>query len=146
MPVDGNGPGAGGLAARFLAAFVLVFATYNPAGWSFFDWAIKPVFSGTLPEGASLPARLLVALILAIAWVVFLQATKRALGLAGTVLVAGVFVCVAWLLAEWDVVRAAGQGLAWIALVVVASVLAVGVSWSHFTRRLTGQVDTDAVG
>ncbi len=141
-----DGPGAGGIAARFVAAFALVFATYNPTGYSFFDWAIRPIFGGSLPEGASLPARLLVLLVLVIAWAVFLQATKRALGIAGTILVAGVFVCVAWLLAEWDVVRAAGQGLAWIALVVVAAVLAVGVSWSHFTRKLTGQVDTDAVG
>jgi hypothetical protein len=31
----------------------------------------------------------------------------------------------------------------WIAIVCVALLLALGLSWSHLWRRLTGQVDTD---
>ena len=36
--------------------------------------------------------------------------------------------------------------IAHIALVAIALVLGVGMSWSLVSRRLTGQVDTDQVG
>jgi Tfp pilus assembly protein PilO len=38
-----------------------------------------------------------------------------------------------------------GQALAHVVLVVLAMILAVGMSWSHLSRRMTGQLDTDAV-
>lgn len=34
-----------GLLFRFLAALLLVYATYNPEGYSFFHWAVEPVFT-----------------------------------------------------------------------------------------------------
>jgi hypothetical protein len=33
----------------------------------------------------------------------------------------------------------------WIGLVMVATILAIGMSWSHVRRRLTGQADVDDV-
>jgi hypothetical protein len=35
--------------------------------------------------------------------------------------------------------------LTWIVLVGLSLLLAVGMSWSHIRRRLTGQVDVDEV-
>ena len=35
--------------------------------------------------------------------------------------------------------------MSWVVLVIVSLLLAVGMSWSHIRRRLTGQVDTDDV-
>ena len=51
-----------------------------------------------------------------------------------------------WLLVEQGVFSMANlPTLTHIALVVVAFVMAIGVSWSHARRRLTGQVDTDEI-
>jgi hypothetical protein len=33
-----------------------------------------------------------------------------------------------------------------VVLIAVSIVLAVGMSWSHINRRITGQTDTDVVG
>jgi hypothetical protein len=35
--------------------------------------------------------------------------------------------------------------MAWIVLLVFAIILAIGLSWSHMRRRLTGQADVDEV-
>jgi hypothetical protein len=35
--------------------------------------------------------------------------------------------------------------MAWIVLFVFSMILAVGISWSHMRRRLTGQADVDEV-
>jgi len=37
------------------------------------------------------------------------------------------------------------QAFSHLVLAVVAIVLAVGMSWSHVSRRLSGQIDTDDV-
>ena len=62
--------GALGLLARVLMPLVLVYATWNPSGRSFYHWVIQPVFDGTsssvryagrtvsFSSGATLPARL----------------------------------------------------------------------------------------
>ena len=39
-----------------------------------------------------------------------------------------------------------GDTLVHIGLIVVSVILTAGLSWSHFTKRLTGQQDTDTVG
>jgi hypothetical protein len=35
--------------------------------------------------------------------------------------------------------------MTWIALLCLSGLLAIGMSWSHVRRRLTGQIDVDAV-
>ena len=37
------------------------------------------------------------------------------------------------------------DSLAWVALVAIATVMAVGLSWSHVRRRVSGQLDVDDV-
>ncbi len=43
---NGTGPSVGGIAGRVLAALVLVFATYNPEGRSFYHWTLAPFIDG----------------------------------------------------------------------------------------------------
>ena len=50
-----------------------------------------------------------------------------------------------WLLASWKVLSMQGQAVAHVVLVVLSMILAMGMSWSHLSRRMTGQLDTDAV-
>ena len=56
------------------------------------------------------------------------------------------FAAIVWLLIDmgWlslDSVTA----MSWILIVLLSAILAVGMSWSHIRRRLSGQVDADDV-
>jgi hypothetical protein len=133
--------GALGLLARVLMPLVLVYATWNPSGRSFYHWVIQPVFDGTFRIG---PLQVLVALLLIAGWVIVLQATFRSLGGGGTLLVAGIFAALAWLLIDRGIFRPSGaRAYAHVGLIALSLVLAVGTSWAIVTRKLTGQVEVD---
>jgi Family of unknown function (DUF6524) len=122
---------------------VLVFATYNPQGWSFYHWAIAPLMHG---DGSFGPIQFLAAIILLAGWVIFLQATRRSIGPMGALLIAGIAGGVIWLLIDRKLVTASsGRGIANIVLIALSLILGIGMSWSHFSRRLSGQSDTDVV-
>lgn len=136
----------GGIGIRFLLALVLVYATWNPTGTSFVHWAIMPLFGGGAGEGgAGAPLKFLVGVVLIAGWVLYLQATRRSLGAAGALLVGALCGGVVWLLASWKLFSMQGPAIAHIVLVVLAIILAMGMSWSHISRRMSGQVDTDQV-
>jgi hypothetical protein len=143
---------SGGLALRFFSALALVYATFNPTGYSFYHWALWPLFHRSAPAAVSTsgggPAALkvLVGLLLFAGWVVFVQATKRSLGLLGAFLALAISAAGIWLLVSWRVFAVGGNTLVHIGLIVVSVILTAGLSWSHFTRKLTGQQDTDTVG
>jgi hypothetical protein len=64
----------------------------------------------------------------------------------GAALVAAICGGVIWLLISSGIVSAnSGRGIARVVLIAISLVLAVGMSWSHLSRRLTGQADTDVV-
>jgi len=128
----------GGLLLRFLIAVVLIFATYNPEGRSYYHW----VSDG----GPITPLKAFLGVCLAILWIFFLRSTMRSLGLLGTVLAAAFFGTLVWLLIGWLHIQAYGKGLAYLILLCVAAVLATGSAFSLFRRRVTGQVDVDEPG
>jgi len=132
-----------GFFARLLASLVLVYATFNPTGMSYYHWALVPLAKAI---GSFNALKFLAGVILVAAWVVFLQATKRSIGWKGALLVAAICGGLIWLLAEWHVVNAASStALTHLGLLVTAVILTIGMSWSHVSRRLTGQTDTDIV-
>jgi cytochrome b len=50
------------------------------------------------------------------------------------------------MLIEWNWLSLEnGATLQWVGLFVLSGVLAVGMSWSHVRRKLTGQYDTDEI-
>jgi hypothetical protein len=99
------------------------------------------------PSGGSAALKFLAGVLLVIGWVVVLQATRRSIGLTGAFLALALCGGLIWLLIEQHVVSPTGSAaVAHIALVAIGLVLGVGMSWSLFSRRLTGQVDTDQVG
>ena len=141
------GVGAAGLLLRVIGALVLVYATFNPTGRSYFHWALGPVIGIGAPSGGSTALKFLVGIVLLIGWVVVLQATRRSIGIAGAVLALALCGGLIWLLVEQHVVSPTGSAaIAHIALIAISLVLGVGMSWSLVSRRLTGQVDTDRVG
>jgi peptidoglycan/LPS O-acetylase OafA/YrhL len=90
--------------------------------------------------------KFVVGIVLAILWVVYATAARRSLGGVGILLVVALCAGVIWLLVEQDIVDTSSiPALTHVALGVVAIVMAVGMSWSHVRRRISGQVDTDEV-
>jgi hypothetical protein len=76
--------------------------------------------------------------------VFLLRATFRSLGLVGLVLGGAFFGTLIWLLISFNVLRLDAQTkLSWAALLCLAGLLSIGLSWSHVRRRLTGQFDVD---
>lgn len=132
-----------GVLLRLVAALVLVFATWNAEGWSYYHWAIEPLIERA---GGFSAVKFLVGMLLVAGWVVFLQATRRSIGITGALLGAAIAGGVIWLLISSGIVSAnSGKGIARVVLFAVSIILAVGMSWSHMSRRLTGQSDTDVV-
>lgn len=142
MP-NGNGPSLGGIAGRAIAALILVFATYNPEGRSYYHWAVAPLIDGRTSAGP-MSVKFLAGLALAAAWVVFLTATRRSLGIAGALLVLAIAGGLVWMLMDFGIVSAnSARGITYVVEVCTALMLAVGMSWSLMSRQITGQVDVD---
>ncbi len=128
-----------GFGLRLLAAIVLVAATYNPEGYSYYDWAIRG-----LPDFSVLKA--FAGVVLIIGWTIYLRATLRSLGPIGLGLAIALFGTGLWLLVDMGWVPADSvRSVSYLVMVVISAVLAIGISWSHVRRRLTGQVDADDV-
>ncbi|HED14827.1 MAG TPA: hypothetical protein ENI62_14440 [Gammaproteobacteria bacterium] len=120
---------------RLLAALALVFVTYNPTGQSYYHWAIVPLPEYDVP-------RIFAGIVLIIGWAVFLRATFHSLGVIGIVLAVAFFGTLLWLLIDRELIQFHGNGiLSYLVLVAIAGVLAVGMSWSHIRRRMSGQLD-----
>ena len=126
-----------GFLFRLLFAALLVFLTYNPSGYSWIGMFRMEV------EMVYLAAS---GIVLLIGWVMFLRATWNSLGALGTVLAAGFFVVFIWLLVHWNLISLdSPTAITWVVMVVLSFVLAIGMSWSHVRRRLSGQYDTDEI-
>lgn len=128
-----------GFLLRFLFALLLMMLTYNPSGYSYSHW-LQNSFSefGPLLGVAGIS--------LIIGWVIYLRATLRSLGLIGLTLAVLFFAAILWLFIDlgWlglDNVTV----MNWVILVLISAVLAVGISWSHIRRKISGQVDADDV-
>lgn len=124
---------------RWVGAIVLVMATYNPSGHSFVHWVMRA--AGDSELGA---LHLLVGALLIAGWAVFVVATNRSLGGLGIVIGAVLIGAAIWLLAEVGLVTTdTTRALVWLGLFAVATLLAIGLSWSHIWRRLSGQLEVD---
>lgn len=134
----------GNFLLRVAAAFALVFATYNPLKpYSYYEWAIAPaIFDFSLFT----PIQGLLGVILLIGWVIFLRATARSLSLFGILLAVALITTSIWVMVDQGWVSLDGSGaITWVILIGLSLVLAVGMSWSHIRRRMTGQLDVDEV-
>ena len=127
----------GSFLLRFGISLLLVLLTYNPSGYSWVGW----LFSDTV-----MVYKVATGVVLAIGWVIFLRATWNSLGAIGTVLASAFFAVIIWLLIEWGLLAlGSGSTFQWVFLFMLSGVLAVGMSWSHLRRRMSGQYDTDEI-
>lgn len=128
-----------GFLLRLLVAFVLVFSTYNPSGKSYYHWISNNISDLT-------PIIALAGVLLLVGWTIFLRATFRSLGAFGLLLAAAFMGVLLWMMIDWDWFDADNlKAVTYLSLVVLSGILAIGVSWSHIRRRITGQIDVDDV-
>ena len=131
--------GFDGFLLRFVFAIIVVFASYNPEGVSYYHWIYE-----ALPEFSVIKA--FAGVVLLIAWVILIRATLGSLGFFGIILAVAFFGLATWLVV--DVIGLSTDNIrviSYIIIIMLASVLSIGVSWSHVRRRITGQVDTDEI-
>lgn len=128
-----------GILIRWLIAFALLAATFNPTQYNFVQWAMTAWQEQT-------PQVVLAALLLLTGYVIYLRATLRSIGAFGMVLVIAIVAALVWVLVDWNVIRLDDPGLnTWIGIAALSFVLGIGLSWSIIRRRLTGQTDVDDV-
>ncbi|MBX2858943.1 MAG: hypothetical protein KTR17_09795 [Cellvibrionaceae bacterium] len=135
-----------GFGLRFFFALLLVYASYNPSGYSYVQWVLRSI---NPPDDSPLnitPYLAISGMVLVIGWVIYLRATFRSLGVIGLVLASVLFGCFVWLFIDLGWLSLTNvSAMAWITLALLALILALGMSWSHVRRRLSGQVDADDV-
>lgn len=123
----------GSFIARWLAAMGVVFATYNPSGYSYYHWvAFEP--------DSQLPLKVVAGLMLGTAYLVAVRITRVALGNSGfiTALLAALLFSFGLITLVSPGTRFA-EAVRYLHLLSIATTIAVGVSWSHIKHRVTGQ-------
>jgi len=129
----------GSFLLRLAAAMLLVFATFNPSGYSWYHW-----FMGAADKLD--PLLLLAGVVLLIGWVIYLRASIRSLGVLGTFLAIAFFGAIIWVLVGYGFLSLTSTTLLeYVILFMIGAIMATGLSWSHIRRRLTGQIDVDEV-
>lgn len=122
---------------RFIGTLTLILATYNPTHYSYYHWV-----RAAISEGSIGPPHFFVGVLVLTGWTIVVVATRSSLGSVGVVLGAALIGTGAWLLIDLGMLRADSViSITWIALVCLAGLLSIGLSWSHIWRRITGQVD-----
>jgi hypothetical protein len=126
-----------GFILRWLFAFVLVAATYNPTNWNYVSWASANFSS-------QLPLVLLFGLLLIVGYVIYVNATLRSIGLFGMLLSLAVVAALLWFLWQQGWLSLENASLnTWLGLIVISAILGIGMTWSIVSRRLSGQIDVD---
>jgi hypothetical protein len=126
---------------RFIGTALVVLLTFNPSGYSYFHWV------GASLRGAGFgPHQAFAGVALLIGWTILIRSTYRSLGALGLLLASAFIGTLVWLLDAYHLIKAdTAAAVGWIALISLAALLAVGMSWSHIRRRLSGQYDVDDI-
>ena len=128
-----------GFVVRILMSLGLVLATYNPSGYSFVHWVHDSYSSDSLG-----PEHLVVGILVIIGWVILINATKEAMGTLGLVLGIALMAGIVWMLVDFGILSLGSvSAYTWVALIILAVMLGIGMSWAHIWRRLTGQFSVD---
>lgn len=128
-----------GFILRWLFAFVLVAATYNPTDYNFVRWAF-----GNADVQLSMVA--LSGLVLLIGYIIYLRATLRSIGAFGMALILALVGAILWVLYDFGLLDLQNRTVTtWIGLFALSLVLGIGLSWSIVRRRLSGQTDVDDI-
>lgn len=128
-----------GFVIRWVFAFGLLAATFNPTQWNYVRWA-------QAEYDVQLPLVVLLGLILLVGYIIYLRATLRSIGGFGMALVLAIVAALIWVLYDYGVLDLSNRDFTvWIGLLALSFVLGIGLSWSLVRRKLSGQADVDDV-
>ena len=128
-----------GILLRWLGAFVLLAATFNPTPWNYVSW-VQANWS------SQMPLTVFLGLLLAVAFMVYILATLRSIGAIGIVIIAAIFGTALWVLTDWGLLSLTNSALnTWLALLALSVILGLGLSWSILRQRLSGQASVDEI-
>lgn len=128
-----------GFLTRWFFALALLVLTFNPTQYNYINWVRDY-------GGMNLSIAVLLGLLLAIGYIIYLRATFRSIGAGGMVLVLALVGALVWVLYDLGVLRLDNSSLnVWLGLIALSLVLGIGLSWSHVRRALSGQSDVDDV-
>lgn len=129
-----------GILLRWLGAFVLLAAIFNPTRWNYVTWARVAWADQT-------PLIVFCGMILAVAAMIYVVATMRSIGLVGALVIAAVLAAGLWVLTDWGLLALGNSALnVWIGIFVLSLILGIGMSWSILRQRLSGQASVDEIG
>ncbi len=124
---------------RWLFAFALIAATFNPTEWNYIRWSVANF-------DQSLSVVVLSGLLLIVAYIIYLRATLRSIGAFGMGLVMALVAAMIWVLYDMGLLSLDNQSMnTWLGIFALSVVLGVGLSWSHVRRALSGQSDMDDI-
>ncbi|MGZ2256986.1 DUF6524 family protein [Roseobacter sp. A03A-229] len=128
-----------GFLTRWFFAFALLTLTFNPTQYNYLNWVRDY-------GGMNLSIAVLLGLLLAIGYIIYLRATLRSIGAGGMMLVLALVGALIWVLYDLGVLRLDNSSLnVWLGLFALSLVLGIGLSWSHVRRALSGQSDVDDI-
>jgi hypothetical protein len=128
-----------GFFLRWIFAFVLLVATYNPSFTSYSSW-VGANFS------TNMPVAVLLGLVLIAGYLIYLRATLSSIGIVGMILILGIVGALLWVMFSVGVLQFGNPTVnGWIVILALSLMLAVGMYWSVLWRRISGQVDVDEV-
>lgn len=128
-----------GILLRWLGAFVLLAATYNPTQWNYVAWV-------QANWATQMPLSVFLGLLLAVGFLIYIVATLRSIGAFGVMLIAAIFGAGLWVLIDWGVLSLTNSALnMWLGLLALSLILGMGLSWSILRQRLSGQATVDEV-
>ena len=124
---------------RWVLSMFVVFATYNPTGYSYYHWL-------TVATPEDWPLKIFAGLSLLTAYGIFAIAIWRSMGPIGVSASAAALTALVWTLVDYGLLDLNNpNAVATVVNSLFATILAFGVSWSHIRTRLSGQVDSKDV-
>ncbi|BAI74706.1 hypothetical protein AZL_b00430 (plasmid) [Azospirillum sp. B510] len=122
-----------GYLIRTLTCFLLLFATWNPTGYSYVAWL-------GMEDGSRLSVKIAVGVLLLALYAAYLRIAWVALRLSGVL--TALTILYSGYLSLRHLGLLPGDAPLWssyLSLVLAGLVMAAGVCWSHFKRRISGQ-------
>ncbi|CAK0775853.1 DUF4175 domain-containing protein [Azospirillaceae bacterium] len=124
---------------RWVLTMFVVFATYNPTGSSYYHW-----ITGNAAGDGSL--KFFCGVVLLTTYGVFATAIWRSMGPVGVAAASAALTALIWSLIDYGLLDLNNNNaVSTILGSLLATLLALGVSWSHIRTRLSGQVDSKDV-
>jgi hypothetical protein len=121
-----------GYVTRVLSCFLLLFATWNPLGYSYAAW-----IGGD--DGTRLSLKVAVGALLLVIYAIYLRITWLALGLPGFAMALTILLTGYMMLRHLGVFDAqAPFWTGYLMLTLASVVFSAGLCWAHFKRRVTG--------